>query len=520
MKLPIKNALISVYNKEGIINFAKELSKFGVNIIATSGTASKLSENGIKVRKVEEVARSPELLGGRIKTLQPEIFAAILADRRKEEHLTQLNSFGLDPIDLVVVNLYPFEYGKRKSLEEEELIELIDIGGASLLRAGAKNYKFCVVLMSSSDYGGFLQEMRSNKGKVSLSYRKKQSQKVFQLLYHYNKEIADYFSKSSHEEKELFPDTFSVDLRKVTDLRYGENPHQKSALYRGVEGGISLVDADILSGKLMSYNNWMDADAAIGVVSEFAKPAVSIVKHAAPCGVGIGNNILEAFDKAYKTDPVSSFGGIIVANRGIDLKTAENITSSFFEVIIAPSYKKEALKKLKEKKNLRILKVDQTIFSPSPFLRCYPIKGGVLLQETDCKVSEVDEWKVVSDREPTQEELKALDFTWKVAKWVKSNGIVLGKGDRTIGIGTGQPSRVDSVKLAVKKAKLLGHSTVDTVLASDGFFPFRDSIDEAKKAGVTAVVEPGGSIRDKEVITVANENRMSLLFTGVRHFRH
>jgi len=519
-ELKLKNALISVYNKEGMVELARELDKEGVNIISTSGTHAKLAEEGIKATKVEDIASSPELLDGRVKTLQPEIFASILVNRDKKEHLDQLQGLNLEPIDLVVVNLYPFKSGLDRNLSNDEMIELLDIGGASLLRAGAKNYKCCLVLSDPSDYEIFIQKFKEGKGVILLDYRKKQAEKAFRQLSFYNKMIADYYAKSLGEEKEEFPDFLSLDCKKMMDLRYGENPHQKSSVYRFTDDKISLVDAEQLWGKPMSYNNWMDTDGALGTVSEFDETCVAIIKHAAPCGVAVADNVLDAFKKAQSCDPLSAFGGIIASNREIDTDTANAVHESFFEVIIAPGYAQDALAKLKEKKNLRILQVDSTLFSPLDYMKCFPIIGGVLIQESDAVIEPTSGWEVVSERKPTEEELKNLDFAWKVVKWVKSNAIVLCKDLKAIGIGTGQPSRIDSVEISVLKAKKHGHETSGSVLASDAFFPFRDSIDKAKEAGVTAIVEPGGSIRDKEIIDAANEHNIVLLFTGKRHFRH
>ena len=519
-ELKIKNALISVYNKEGMIELACELDKAGVNIISTSGTHAKLAEEGINATKVEDIASSPELLDGRVKTLQPEIFASILVNREKKEHLEQLQDLNLEPIDLVVVNLYPFKSGLDKNLSDDEMIELIDIGGASLIRAGAKNYKSCLVLSDPSDYEIFTKKFIEGKGIIPLDYRKKQAEKAFRQISFYNKMIADYYVKSLGEERDEFPDFLSLSCKKIMDLRYGENPHQKSSVYRFTDDKLSLVDAKQLWGKPMSYNNWMDTDGALGVVAEFEKTCVAVIKHAAPCGVGIGDNVLEAFKKAQSCDPLSAFGGIISSNREIDLETANAVIESFFEVIIAPDYTEDALAKLKEKKNLRILQADSLLFSPLSYMKCFPITGGVLIQESDSVIEPTSGWEVASARKPSEEELKDLDFAWKVVKWVKSNAIILCKDLKTIGIGTGQPSRVDSTEISVLKAKKHGHETKGSVLASDAFFPFRDSIDKAKEAGVTAIVEPGGSVRDKEVIEAANEHNIALLFTGKRHFRH
>jgi phosphoribosylaminoimidazolecarboxamide formyltransferase/IMP cyclohydrolase len=518
--LKLRNALISVYNKEGMVELAHELAKARVNIISTSGTHAKLAEEGIKATKVEDIASSPELLDGRVKTLQPEIFASILVNRSKKEHIEQLLELELEPIDLVVVNLYPFKSGLDRNLSEDEMIELIDIGGASLIRAGAKNYKSCLVLSDPSDYKVFIQKFKEGKGVIPLDYRRKQAEKAFRQLSFYNKMIADYYVKSLGEEKEEFPDFLSLDCKKIMDLRYGENPHQKSSVYRFRDSKISLVDAEQLWGKPMSYNNWMDTDGAIGTVAEFDKTCVAIIKHAAPCGVAVADSVLEAFKKAQSCDPLSAFGGIIASNREVDLDTAEAVIESFFEVIVAPGYTEKALTKFKEKKNLRILEASAGLFSPLDYIKCYPIIGGVLIQQNDSSMEDHNGWDVVSQREPTKEELEDLDFAWKVVKWIKSNAIVLAKDLQTIGIGTGQPSRVDSVEISILKAKKHEHETEGSVLASDAFFPFRDSIDKAKEAGVTAIVEPGGSVRDKEVIEAANEHNISLLLTGKRHFRH
>ncbi len=519
-ELRIKKALISVYDKKGIIELAHVLDKEGIGIISTSGTHARLREEDIKATKVEDIASSPELLDGRVKTLQPEIFASILVNKEKKEHLDQLKGLNLEPIDLVVVNLYPFKSGLESNLTDDEMIELIDIGGASLIRAGAKNYKSCLVLSEPSDYKVFIQKFKEGKGSIPLDYRKKQAEKAFRQLSLYNKMIANYFAKLLEEEKKEFPDFLSFDCEKTMNLRYGENPHQKSSVYRFTDSKISLVDAKRLWGKPMSYNNWMDTDGALGVVSEFDETCVAIIKHAAPCGVGIGENVLDAFKKAQSCDPLSAFGGIISSNREIDLATAKEINKSFFEVIIAPGYAQDALAKLKEKKNLRILEAESELFTPLDCMKCYSIIGGILMQQSDSSMEDPDKWEIVSEKKPSRRELDDLSFAWRVVKWVKSNAIVLAKDLKTIGIGTGQPSRVDSVEISILKAKKHGHEPEESVLASDAFFPFRDSVDKAKEAGVTAIVEPGGSVRDSEVIEAANEHKISLLFTGTRHFRH
>lgn len=519
MELEIKNALISVSSKEGIENLTKVLERFNVNIIATSGTAESLEKNGISVEKVENIAGSPELLGGRVKTLQPEIFSAILADRDNESHVSQLRGLDIKPVDLVVVNLYPFREGKDKKLKEKEMIELIDIGGVSLLRAAAKNYRHCTVLSSPDDYRKFIDLMKKNQGIIPEDFRKKQATKIFHLTSVYDSKIRGYFEKDT-PVIEKFPEDFLLDMKKFSSLRYGENPHQNASIYRISRSEDSIIDAELISGKEMSYNNWMDVDAAAGIVGEFESPCVSIVKHAAPCGVGTGEDIYEAFKKAHKTDEISAFGGIIASNRRLNIETALDITDSFFEVVIAPGYTGEALEELKKKEKMRILKCRSKLLRKRKGLKFLSLMGGMLIQDEDIISEDEDKWRVVSKREPNAVEIESMKFLWKVVKWVKSNGIVIGKEDRTLGIGTGQPSRVDSVEIAVQKANKFGHNLDDSVLASDGFFPFRDAIEEANRAGIRAVVEPGGSIRDKEVIEAANEFGIALVFTGKRHFRH
>ena len=518
--LEIKNALISVYNKDNIISLAKVLEENGVKIYCTEGTFKYLNENGIHSIKISEYTGSEEMLDGRVKSLHPKIFAGILADKNNKEHLHQLKELGVEPIDLVVVNLYPFEEGLKKGLSVSEMTELIDIGGVALLRAGAKNYTNCCVLSSPEDYEHFINEIKLNGG-ISLPLRIELAVKTFFKTSRYDSIISGYISETGGiKQKVEMPEVLSIELMKVDELRYGENPHQKSSLYELTEDPYSIIKFEQLHGKKLSYNNYMDMDTAVTIVTEFEETACAIIKHAGPCGVGTGNNIYEAFNRAYTTDPISSFGGIIAVNRRLDYETANDISSSFFEVVMAPDFEPDALNTIQKRKNLRIIKMPIDKFPVKKYFKLYKIMGGLLLQEGDWEKDDPTKWDVVSDREPTETEWKSLIFANKVVKWVKSNGIVIASKNETIGIGGGQPSRVDSVEIAIKKAHNQGHYTGGTALASDGFFPFRDSIDVAQEAGVSAIVEPGGSIRDREVIDAANEFDIALVFTHKRHFRH
>ncbi|RKZ21110.1 bifunctional phosphoribosylaminoimidazolecarboxamide formyltransferase/inosine monophosphate cyclohydrolase [bacterium] len=518
-----KTALISVYEKKNVVNLARFLRDMGVEIISTGGTYKLLKEKGIDVINLSDYTGFPEILDGRVKTLHPKVFGGILALKENGAHMATLEEFGISKIDLVVVNLYPFERAYRMRRPEEELIELIDIGGVSLIRAAAKNYRECVVVTSPEQYDVLMEEMRERDGKVSLLTRMKFAREAFRLTSHYDRIIEGFFAGilGKKEEEKEFPGVLTLNFAKVMDLRYGENPHQRACLYREEGTGFSpILSAYQHHGKQLSFNNILDADAAFSLVLEFEEPCACIVKHHGPCGVGRADNILDAFRKAYLADPTSAFGGIIALNRTLTLEVANEITSSFFEVVIAPAYEEEALNTLKKKKNLRILEVPLDEYKKEHFYDMRKIRGGLLVQDADWEEDDPSMWEVVSDREPTRREWEALKFAWKVVKWVKSNAIVLAIQDRTLGIGGGQPSRVDAVELAIKKAHSQGHYTGGTALASDGFFPFRDSIDLAAEAGVTAVIEPGGSIRDREVIDAANEHDIALVFTKKRHFRH
>ncbi len=521
--IEIKNALISTANKEGILELAKFLEKNGVNILSTSGTYKFLTDNGIKnVLSISDYTETDEMIGGRVKTLHPNIFAGIMANRTNETHMIELKEKNILPIDLVVVNLYPFEKGLSENLDNEKMIELIDIGGVSLLRAAAKNYSSCLVLTDENDYRDFMNEFELNGGKIPLQFRIEKALKVFYLTSEYDSLIASYLSKESGISKKMedMPVIFSLNLKKIQDLRYGENPHQKASLYEWKEERFSLTNAIQLNGKEMSYNNYVDADTALNIVLEFDKPSCAIIKHSTPCGVACGDNVNDAFNKAYITDPVSAFGGIVAFNKPVDLLTANDMSSMFFEVIIAPDFEEDALNVFKTKKNLRVLKVDLSKPLNKPYIVIQKIAGGLLVQEGNYEIEDPTKWEVVSDREPTESEMEAAIFAWKVVKWVKSNGIVIASKYMTFGIGSGQPSRIGSAEIAINKAHNQGKYTGGCVLASDGFLPFRDTVDIAAEAGITAIIEPGGSIRDKEVIEACNEKDIALIFTHRRSFRH
>lgn len=510
----IKTALISVYDKTGIIDFARELQNLDIEIISTGGTYNFLLQNGIRARKVEEITGFPEILGGRVKTLHPKILAGILAVRDDPWHIEQLKQFEIELIDLVVVNLYPFAQTiSKKDFKLEEAIEQIDIGGVTLLRAAAKNYKYVAGISNPNKYGEIISELKSNNCELSDKTRLSLAVEIFQYTSRYDAVITNFLFSQLTED--VLPRVFYLNLNKAKDLRYGENPHQRSALY-----GDFFNHFEQLHGKELSHNNVLDISSATELVLEFDKPACAIVKHTNPCGVGIDDtSIIEAFKKAFATDIVSPFGGVISFNRPIDLKTAIEIDNIFFEVIIAPEFSSDALSFLMRKKNRRLIKYKNINLKDIGF-DFKRVIGGVLVQEADLINFEPSNLKVVSKREPTVDEMEALIFAWKVVKHVKSNAIVYAKKDRTLGIGAGQMSRVDASKIAVMKAKEMGHDLKGSVVASDAFFPFPDGLIEAIKAGATAVIQPGGSIRDEEIIKTADEYNIAMVFTGIRHFKH
>ena len=513
-------ALISVSDKTGIVDFAKGLEKNGVEIISTGGTFKKLKEEGVNVKEISELTGFPECLDGRVKTLHPKVHAGILAIRDKKEHMDQLKELGIDTIDFVVVNLYPFKQTILKDgVTREECIENIDIGGPTLLRSAAKNYQDVAVITNPEDYDVVLKELEEN-GKVSKDTKFRLMQKVFEHTANYDAMIASYI-KEQRNDYEL-PEKLTLTYEKVQDMRYGENPHQKAALYKEIgkcEG--SLTTAKQLNGKELSFNNINDTNGALELLKEFEEPTVVACKHGNPCGVGSDENIYNAWKKAFNADKTSIFGGIVVSNREITEQIAEEMSQIFLEVVVAPSYEPKALEILKTKKNVRILELENISKKQNEnALDVKKINGGVIVQTIDSKL--LDEYEVVTNRKPTEKELEDLMFTWKIVKYVKSNGIALGKDKQSIGIGPGQVNRIWATKQAVEHGEELIEKgiTKGAVLASDAFFPFSDCVEEAHKAGITAIIQPGGSIKDQDSIDKCNEYGIAMLFTKMRHFRH
>jgi phosphoribosylaminoimidazolecarboxamide formyltransferase/IMP cyclohydrolase len=574
--LKIKRALISVSDNTGIVDFAQELSKFNVEIISTGGTAKTLREAGLQVTDVSEVTGFPEMMDGRVKTLHPKIHGAFLALRENEEHQKAMQTHDIQPIDLVVVNLYPFEQTiAKEGVTLAEAIENIDIGGPAMIRSASKNYQDVLVVTNSELYDKVIEELNKNNGSVSFSLRQTFATLAYLTTSTYDAAISDYlterlsdkefelvekyhpdadnpfyqmfktmeleeideenlnfdeddfdddeledFSQNGHptEEEELFPAYDYVDFDKVSDLRYGENPHQKAALYLNDDGEFGgIANAELLHGKEMSFNNYVDANAAWDLVNEFSDRVCAIIKHTNPSGVGVGETNLEAYKRALATDTVSAFGGIVAFNKTVDAEAAKAVSEIFTEVIVAPEFDEDALEILKQKKNLRILVADNLI---ERGLEYKQISGGFLVQEFDeYKLSESD-LTVVTKRKPSEEEIRAMLFAWKVCKHVKSNAIVLTNEFQTVGVGAGQMNRVDSVRIAGTRAERSGLEIKGTVLASDAFFPFRDGIDECAKLGISAIIQPGGSVRDDETIQAADEHNLAMVFTKIRHFKH
>ncbi|MFP7299596.1 bifunctional phosphoribosylaminoimidazolecarboxamide formyltransferase/IMP cyclohydrolase [Neobacillus niacini] len=509
-----KRALISVSDKNGITDFAKELVSLGFEIISTGGTKKALHEEGIPVLGVSEVTGFPEILEGRVKTLNPFIHGGLLAKHDNEQHQKQLDEHSIDPIQIVCVNLYPFQQTIAKpDVTTEDAIENIDIGGPTMLRASAKNHQYVTVVVDPADYNKVIEELKA-EGKTTLETRRKLGAKVFRHTAAYDALIAEYMTELAQEET---PETLTVTYELKQSLRYGENPHQKAAFYKKPLGStFSIANGEQLHGKELSYNNINDADAALQIVKEFTEPAAVAVKHMNPCGIGTGANSFSAFEKAFAADPVSIFGGIIAFNSEVDAETAGKLYGIFLEIIIAPSFTEEALSILKAKKNLRLLTVPFT-GAKKPEMKLTTIEGGLLAQEQDTFTLENAEIKVATKRQPTEEEWEALKLGWKVVKHVKSNAIVVAKEDMTIGIGAGQMNRVGAAEIALKQA---GEKAAGAALASDAFFPMDDTVEAAAKAGITAIIQPGGSIRDEDSIKKADEYGIAMVFTGVRHFKH
>lgn len=518
--LHIKRALISCWDKTGLAEFARNLRNFDIEIISSGGTADYLKDQDIPVIKVEEITGYPSTLGGRVKTLHPLIHAAILA-RQTPEHRQELEKLGVKPIQLVVVNLYPFVgEAVAKNLSPEEAVEYIDIGGPTLLRGAAKNHENVVALYNSAQYNDFLQNLKSYEGRIPADYRMKRAREIFFYTGWYDGQVQSYFGKMDESET-LLPDFKTYFLKRSDVLRYGENPHQAAAVYQmfgNLPGGLDSMAQ--LGGKPLSFNNYVDVHAAYSLAVEFADPAVAIIKHTNPCGAAISRaGIADAFEKALRGDSLSAFGGIVACNRAVDAASAEKMAKIFFECIIAPDYEASALEILQKKKNLRLLKLDPQKFAGEG-IEVKSLNGTFLLQQADQLKEDKKNWKVVTEKQPAEGEWKELEFAWILAKHVKSNAIVLSRDLELYGVGAGQMSRVDSVKISLMKAQQARRELKGLALASDAFFPFRDGIDEAVKAGVTAVIQPGGSIRDEEVIQAANEHNLSMIFTGIRHFKH
>ncbi|MDF2803522.1 MAG: phosphoribosylaminoimidazolecarboxamide formyltransferase/IMP cyclohydrolase [Anaerocolumna sp.] len=515
-------ALISVSDKTGIVDFTKELVNLGIEIISTGGTYAVLKNAGLPAIEVSDITGFPECLDGRVKTLHPFIHAGLLAMRGRKAHMEQLKDLNITPIDLVVVNLYPFkETILKDDVTLEEAIENIDIGGPTMLRSAAKNYQDVAVIVDPIDYKTVLEELKDNKN-VTLATKFYLMQKVFTLTANYDAMIANYL-KLQREDLE-FPNTLTLTYEKVDDMRYGENPHQKAAFYREV-GNLkgSLTDAIQLNGKELSFNNINDTNGALELLKEFSEPTVVACKHGNPCGVGSADNILAAWDKAYEADKVSIFGGIVVANREVNAQMARKMSNIFLEVIVAPSYEEEALEILKGKKNVRVLKLKDIEVPQNPL--SYDIKkvnGGMIIQTIDSKLLVEEDLKVVTNRVPTDKEMKDMIFAFKVVKYVKSNGIALAKDKQSVGIGPGQVNRIWAATQSIEHGKeLINEDAVQgSVLASDAFFPFDDCVETAYKAGITAIIQPGGSVRDEDSIKKCNEYGIAMIFTGMRHFKH
>jgi phosphoribosylaminoimidazolecarboxamide formyltransferase/IMP cyclohydrolase len=544
----ITRALISVSDKTGILEFAKNLREFGVEIISTGGTARSLRENGIEVTEVAEITNFPEMMDGRVKTLHPKIHGAFLALRDNANHVQSMQEHGIEPIDLVVVNLYPFqETIAKEDVSLEEAVENIDIGGPAMIRSASKNWRDVAVVTDAKLYAGVLQEMKENDGSLSLETRQRLATLAYTRTASYDLAISSYLAKQLSNEDleflepfnplgnliiiesdEMFEETIesdgeelpefeTIELEKAADLRYGENPHQKAAIYESDEAG-GIAKAEKLHGKEMSFNNYVDAEAAWNLVQDFEDLAVAIIKHTNPSGVGTGATNEEAYRRALSTDPVSAFGGIVAFNRKVDASVAKSVNEVFTEVVVAPDFDADALEIFKTKKNLRVLRVEKS--ESSNDLEYKQISGGFLVQSKDIyRVSESD-LKFVTERKPSDEEIRALLLAWKVCKHVKSNAIVFANENRTIGVGAGQMNRVDSVRIAAMRAERFELPLKNSALASDAFFPFRDNVDEAAGFGVSAIIQPGGSIKDNESIEAANEHGIAMVFTGFRHFKH
>lgn len=511
----IRRALISVSDKRGLVDFAKGLTELGIEIVSTGGTAKELADNGVKVTAISDYTGSPEILGGRVKTLHPSVHAGLLAVRDDEEHVNELNEHGIAPIDLVCVNLYPFQrYANRRGVSDEEILEQIDVGGPTMVRASAKNFKFTAIVVSPESYDAVLEELNEDDCTLGLETRESLAVDAFNYTAQYEAAISQWFNERTGN----VPDQFVRVYEKSIDLPYGENPHQRAAYYAEVGARtdlLSMIGQE--QGKDLSFNNLLDLDSGRLLVEEFELPCCAILKHTNPCGIAISNTVEDAYDKASATDPLSAFGGIYIFNREVDGPLAEKLIEHFIELIFAPSYTGDARRIFATKENLRVLENSERRIWPvsDPDLR--GVRGGLLLQDRDVDIDPRDAMQVVTQKHPSEKQWGDLLFAWRVCKHVRSNSIVIGRDLATLGIGAGQMSRVDSVKLAVKKART---SLEDAVMASDAFFPFGDGPEFAIKAGVTAIIQPGGSKRDPEVVKACDDAGVAMVFTGRRHFRH
>lgn len=516
----VKRALISVSDKTGLVEFSRGLHKLGIELISTGGTAELLAKEKIPAKSVSDVTGYPEMLDGRVKTLHPVIHGALLALRDREDHLQQLDELGIAPIDLVVVNLYPFRktiLGENVALDE--VLENIDIGGVSLIRSAAKNYKHIAVSTDPQQYQPILDELIKNKNQLILKTKESLAVRAFRHVVEYDAVICQYLQNKLKTPKEDFPETIILAYEKAQSLRYGENPHQRAAFYREFDAPKnSITNAKQIHGKELSFNNILDLNDALEIVREFEKPAAAIIKHTSPCGVATGKNTRDAYKRAYATDPMSAFGCVVSLNRAVDAETASEIKSTFVEAVVAPEFSVGAVEILKQKKNIQLLDVGELSGRlAEEGMDLKKVVGGLLIQDRDLRGLQPSDIKVASSKKPTDGELREMFFAWTIVKHVKSNAIVFTKDECTVGIGAGQMSRVDAVKIAAMKS---GEKAKGSVMASDAFFPFRDGVDEAARAGVSAIIQPGGSIRDREVIDAVNEHGLSMVFTGVRCFKH
>jgi len=528
--MKVNLALLSVYDKTEILEFARGLRDIGVDLMSTGGTAQLLNENGIQVREISDYTEFPEILGGRVKSLHPKIHAGLLYRRDNQNDQETIQKLGIRPIDMVVVNLYPFEKVTAQKADLAEAIENIDIGGPTMIRAAAKNYRNVAVVTDPSDYANILNELRTSQGSLSDDTSFNLMLKAFERTAQYDAVISTFFNKLA-TERGVKPDwpapsKLLMSFTKLQDLRYGENPHQKAAVYREIQSQSCIATAKLAAGqKELSYNNIIDADASYSLLRELKnRPTTVIIKHTNPCGVGCGTTLTESCRKALETDPVSAFGGIYGFTRPLDLETAELLADKFVELILAPGYDPEALKRLSSKKNRRIIDISEITSidenNPRPEKTFRKIHGGILYQDSDNLLIDDQKLRTVTKRQLTPDEKEALLFAWTIVKHTKSNAIVIASRDQLIGVGAGQMSRVDSCKIAIAKAKEAKLRTTGAVMASDAFLPFRDSVDLMADAGVTAIIQPGGSISDNDVINAANEFGMAMLFTGLRHFVH